>query len=469
MKEKKESNYKLKSAVNKLLFRKKDKEELSRKDLMHQIKNIILTNKQLNHRCMNFNFDKEYKSMHRTMTKFNNEQNSKKDLISKLSKENQFFTESYSNIIASLAVKLDKKNINYHTISNFKQKYEPSLASSKNNNLFYEDPLLLTKSKDLDFFYLNDNNLDSNKDQSLNYSKKLLYELNNNSPLNRVLKIIEKRTSKIYNEDILKNINNINNLPERNNKINLINQIINENQPLSDRPSNYFRNDHLFYDKYTYTNDINDINEKNEKNEIKLLKKYNRRIKKLLHRNKHERTYSEKNLNIFTFSPMFNDKNTNDNNNKNKYNSTDTNKNKNTKLNLMFSSKNLRNNIPKKLENIKPLKKKSIILNEEIMNEINKKILLQEKTRKSFKKKLGRMKKLKGSIQIQSIYQDVVKTKEAINQYEKEKNQKFKYLYTIFNKKKNPPFQKEEKENNKINKLDRDLFWTVNQFHNNIL
>lgn len=467
MKEKKESNYKLKNAVNKLLVRKKNKEAPSRKDLMHQIKNIILTNKQLNHRSMNFNFDKEYKSMHKTMTKFNNEQNSKKDLISKLSKENQFFTESYSNIIASLAVKLDNKNINYHTISNFKQKYEPSLAlSNTNNNLFYEDPLLLTKSKDLDFFYLNGNNIDSNKDPSLNYSKKLLYEINNNSPLNRVLKIIEKRTSKIYNKDILKNINRINNLPERNKQINLINQIINDNKPLSDRPSNYFRNDHLFYNKYTYTQGLD---EKNEKNEIKLLKKYNRRIKKLLNKNKHERTYSDKNLNIFTFSSMFNDKNTNDNKNKNKYNSTDTNKNKNIKLNLMFSSKNLRNNIPKKLENIKPLKKKSIILNEEIMNEINKKILLQEKTKKSFKKKLGRMRKLKGSIQIQSIYQDVVKTKEAVNQYEKEKNQKFKYLYTIFNKKKNPPFQKEEKENNKINKLDRDLFWTVNQFHNNKL
>ena len=460
MKEKKESNYKLKNAVNKLLFSRKEKEAPSRNELNHQIKNIILTNKQLNHRCMNFNFEKEYKSMHKTMTKFNNEQNSKKDLILKLSKENQIFTESYSNVIASLAGKLDKKSINYHTISNFKQKYEPSLAlSNKNNNLFYEDPLLLTKSKDLDFFYLNDNNVDSNKDQSLNYSKKLLYEINHNSPLNRVFKIIEKRTSKIYNEEIFKNINNINNLSERNNNINLINQIINENQPLSDRPSNYFRNDNLFYDKYTTTNDIN------EKNEIKLLKKYNRKIKKLLDKNKHERTYSEKNLNIFGSSSMLNDKKTNDN--KNKYNSTDTNKNKNIKLNLMFSSKNLRNNIPKKLQNIKPIKKKSIILNEEIMNEINKKILLQEKTRKSFKKKLGRMRKLKGSIQIQSIYKDVVKTKETINQYEKEKNQKFKYLYTIFNKKKNPPFQKEEKENKKINKLDHDLFWTVNKFHNN--
>ena len=38
---------------------------------------------------MDFNFNKEYKQMHRTMTKFNNWQIDKKNLISKLSKENK--------------------------------------------------------------------------------------------------------------------------------------------------------------------------------------------------------------------------------------------------------------------------------------------------------------------------------------------------------------------------------------------
>ena len=119
MKKTKDTNLKLKKAVNRLLFRKKKEDPPTRESLMHQFKNIILTNKQLNQRSMNFNFNKEYKRMHKTMNRFNSEQNSKKNLVSKLSKENQFFTKSYSNIIASLVIKLDKKNINYKTITNF--------------------------------------------------------------------------------------------------------------------------------------------------------------------------------------------------------------------------------------------------------------------------------------------------------------------------------------------------------------
>ena len=76
------------------------------------------------------------------------------------------------------------------------------------------------------------------------------------------------------------------------------------------------------------------------------------------------------------------------------------------------------------------------------------------------------MKKLKCSIQIHSIYKDLTKTKETLNEYEKEKEQKFKYLYSIFSKKKFSPFQKEEKENYKIKRLGHELFWTVNEFHN---
>ena len=188
-------NFKLKRAVNRLLVHNPYVEPPTRRSLMHQIKNIIESNKQLNHRFMDFNYTKEFKQMKRTMNKFNSEQNNKKNLVSKLSKENNFFAKSYPNIISSLAIKVDKKNINYQTISNFNQKYDPT-NHSKEDNFFYEDPLLLTKSKDLDNFYINLKNPSTKKDVSLNYSKKLLLGLNSNSPLNRVLKIIDKHNLK---------------------------------------------------------------------------------------------------------------------------------------------------------------------------------------------------------------------------------------------------------------------------------
>lgn len=466
------SNYKLKKAVNSLFFKKKNVEPPSRKYLMHEIKNIILTNKQLNHRLMDFNFNKEYKQMHRTMTKFNNEQNDKKNLASKLSKENEFFTKSYSNIIASLTIKLDNKNINYQTISNFNQKYEPSmgiLKQEKDKNFFYEDPLLLTKSKDLHNFYVNENHVNAKKDESLNYSKRLLLGLNSNSPLNRVLQIIDKKKHNFHEEEILGNKEN---LTERNNIKNInINNINVEEQPLSERKQIYFRNKkNLYYNKYTDTHRMNEVAE------IILLKKYNKSIKKMLNKNNPERTYTEKNLNRKYFSSILN------NNSKNEANkdeiilknikSNDIENNKRVVfINSLSSSKNIRRKIHNNADDIKSKKKNLPKFDENKsdngLKEFEMIFPMQNKLHRSLKKKLVKMKKLKGSIQIQTIYKDLAKTKETVYDYEKEKEPKFKYLYSIFSNKRFGPFQKEEKANIRIKKLDRDLFWTVNKFHNN--
>jgi hypothetical protein len=54
-----------------------------------------------------------------------------------------------------------------------------------------------------------------------------------------------------------------------------------------------------------------------------------------------------------------------------------------------------------------------------------------------------------------------------VSRYQNKKEPKLKFLYSLFSNKKGIPFLKEEKENYKIKKLDRDLFWTVNEFHNN--
>lgn len=456
---KENSNIKLKNAVDRILFRKKvvDEDPPTRKYLMHQFKNIILTNKQLNHRFMDFNFTKEYKQLHKTMTKFNNEQNSKKNLVLKLSKENSFFTKSYPNIIASLAIKLDKKNVNCQTISNFNEKYKSTSSSPKNNNFFYEDPLLLTKSKDLDNFYENENNANANEDESLNYSKKLLLGLNSNSPLNRVLQIIEKKRLKIDREKLFEKKEN---LSERNKKNN--NKIFNnENQQFSERNKNY----HFYYNKLT------DINEKEE---IKKLKKYNSSIKRILNENKSMgRTFTVKNIDRAQLKSIL----INNNNNLKSDNGkviTDYNNErnkKNVKFNTILSGKNLIRQISRQLDSITPSKRYMLKMKEKeremMVKELEKILPKQNKMYKTIKKKLGKMNKLKGSIQIRNIYKDLVKTKVTVNSYEKEKEPKLKYLYSIYNNKKVVPFQKEQSENIKIKKLDHDLFWTVNQFHVN--
>ena len=458
MKKLNQTNYKLKNSVNRLFFRNSRFEPPTRKYLMHQIKNIILTNKQLNNRFMDFNFNKEYKQMHKTMTKFNSEQNNKKNLVSKLSKENQFFTKSYSNIIASLAIKLDKKNINYQTISNFNQKYKETSPSKQTENFFYEDPLLLSKRKELDNFYANEKKINTNtfEDDSLNYSKKLLFGLDDNSPLNRVIKIIETRNSKKKQNE------NNENLSEVNNKKN-INIIVNENQPLSDRNKSNFKKKKLFYKQFK------DINKINEINEIKQLKKYNKAIKNILNKNNHERTLSQKNLNELKLALLNNNNYLLNNNNKTIKTYSNNEKDKNYKINTILSSKNVNNHFHIKLGSIKPVQ--SLIKmhkeNDLIDKEIEKMVPKQSKVHKSIKRKLTKMKKLKGSIQIHSIYKDLVKTKETVHEYEKEKEPKFKYLYSIFCDNKFMPFQREERENIKIKKLDQELFRTVNQFHSN--
>ena len=468
MKKSNQSNYRLKKAVNSLLFRNPSLDPPSRKTLMHQIKNLILTNKQLNHRFMDFNYAREYKQMHKTMTRFNSEQNCRKNLVSKLSKENKFFTKSYPNVIASLAIKVDKKNINYQTISIFNQKYEPTSISVKEKNFFFEDPLLLSKSKDLDNFYINEKITDTKNDESLNYSRKLLLEMNSNSPLNRVIKIIEKYKQKRRlnkttentenNDDILLELNNLNKNIINNNNHN--NNISTENQSISNGTKNFFRNKYSFFNKYN-----NKIN-KEKIEEIKNLKKYNKSIKKMLNTKIPERKNTQKNINVLKLSTVSNDDNkinTINNYNLKLYSNNHLKKNK---FNTTLSSKNLINKISKKFENIKSLK-----VNEQnnafMDRDLEKIIPSQNKKNKSIKHNLMNAKELKGSIQIQNIYKDLAKTKETVYEYEKEKKPKFKYLYSLFNNKKIYPFQKEEKENIKIKKLDRDLFWTVNEFHIN--
>ena len=471
-----QQNSRLKRAVNRLLVHNPYIEPPTRRSLMHQIKNIIETNKELNHRFMDFNYTKEFKQMKRTMNKFNSEQNNKKNLVSKLSKENNFFAKSYPNIISSLAIKVDKKNINYQTISNFNQKYDPT-NHSKEDNFFYEDPLLLTKSKDLDNFYINLKNPSTKKDVSLNYSKKLLLGLNSNSPLNRVLKIIDKHNLKTGGNNYFEEEEYLSDRPITVNNQNIEN-VPAEQKPLSERKNNYFAKNNKFYNKKT------DPKKKKEINEIIMLKRYNKNIKKLLGTsNSLPKKNSQIHINFDKLSSILNQnpnnykrqlkfkKNTILKNNNLNNNIIPERRKRNVRFNTIFSSQNIVNNYTKQFNEIKPLKinddKEKRQNSDFIKKDLEKMFPIKNDLYKEIKKKLNKVKKLKGSIQIQNIYNDLVKTKETVNEYETKKEPKLKYLYSLYCDKNFYPFQKEERENYQIKKLDRDLFWTVNEFHNN--
>jgi hypothetical protein len=92
--------------------------------------------------------------MNLTMKKFNQTQNIKKNIVTELSKENTFFSKSYSNMISSMIMNLENKNINYQTISNFNKNYIDKFSKFNEKNFFYQNPLLLTKKKDMKNFYL---------------------------------------------------------------------------------------------------------------------------------------------------------------------------------------------------------------------------------------------------------------------------------------------------------------------------
>ena len=442
-----QSTIKLKNAVNMILFHNSSKDPPSRQSLNHKLKNLILSNKQLNNRFLNFNFAKEYKNMYKSMIRFNSEENYRKNLITKLSKENKFFTKSYPNVISSLAIKVNNKKINYQTISIFNQKMDPSSSTSKENNFFYEDPLLLKKSKDLNQFYINEKITDFNIDQSFNYSKKLLLNLDYNFHLNKVIKTIEKSKRKIN-----KTSGNIDSLSDNNT---LNNNTINnktETQSSSYDNSKYFRN---------RINKFNDINKK-ELKEIKKLKKYNKSIKKMLKSN-YERTYTLNNRNtlkLYDNNIIYNLKKSSDKNNfkLSRFNSIAAFGNLlKPKQSTIYGNKSMKNNLIQ------------LNLNNDMMdNNLEKYLPANYKMHKSLKKKLMKLKQIKGSIQIKNIYKDLAKIKEKIDEYEKEKEPKFKHLYSLYSNKKVFPFRKAEKENTKIKNLDRDLFKTVNELHINL-
>ena len=418
------------------LFKKNAKNRTqSRQILMKKIKNIILSNENLNHReDMDFNFKKEYRNMNKTMKKFNKTQNNRKNIVDELSKANKFFSQSYSNMLSSLISQLENKNINYRTISNFNTKYLKKHSLKVDNNFFFQNPLLLTKEKDMNNFYLYGNNkdadTDADNDQYLNYSKKILNKINNQFTFLKVNKILEELNNKtLRNKDkkktfrMFNSVFNNNTLTERN-----------------DKKSQTERNNFKLNRDGFFSNRNLDSNNENKMSGINIFKK---------------------NVNNIGVGSVV----------ETKKKLKEDNKKLKLKLDPKITEKyrNSRNSPKKKIFGLIPLSERNSkrkldknFFNKLIElglkdNEINN---LKENLTET---KVKKMKRLKGTIQIKSIYDDFIKTKKIIDDYKKFNNTKIKNLYYYSGKKVIKPFQQYETENNKINKIGYKLFWTINK------
>ena len=432
------SRMQFKNNINELFTKSKKYRPQTRVELMKKIKNIILLNSNLNHHVeIDFDFRKEYKEMNKTMKKFNTNHFIKKNIINELSKENQFFSKSYSNMISSLITKIERKNINYQTLSDFNTKYVKHNSKQKEKNFFYQNPLLLTKNKDMINFYLYGKTKDEDNDQYLNYSKKLLSKINKESPPLKIKNIInDYNTKTIYRMNMEK---------RRSQRINMFNTFY-DNKSLTERNTDKNRSKTLRINKNFFKEKIKDLNDGQKKTiEIKIFNKYNKDTSKDIANSdtkQEKRKDSQekyKDIDIMKEPKIKSE-------NKKRKKSLD----KKVLEFIPLTDRNSKRNSDQKLIN----KLYSLGIEPTEINNIKEKILTM-KTKKT--------KKFKGSIQIKNIYDDYMQTKKIIDDYQKENSIKLKYLYYSSGNKKLKPFHRNEIENSKINKLGYNLFWNINK------
>ena len=447
------SQMNFKNTINNLFTKNTKSRCQTRTELMKKIKNIILSNDNLNnhHIDTDFNFRQVYSEMNKTMKKFNKEQITTKKLITELSKENNFFSKTYSNIVSSL----ENKNINHKTISEFNTKFKKRFPKQKEKNFFFQNPLLLTKKKDVNNFYLNRKEQDEEKDQYLTYSKKILNKINNQFPMLKINNIINEYNNKTnYRFNMIKRSKTI-----RRNMLNTFHDNKSVNQNIRDKRQSLTlridKNINFFSDKNINKNDENKLSE------INIFKKYKEEMKNIIDKDFKLKEKKEKQKLSLKEMNKNNNKNFKKEINKNNLNNNDNKVQKqNEKYRKSIKKKDLEFNAitdrySKRNSNVKLFNKLiSLGIKQDDLNNVKGKIN---------KEKVKRIRKLKGSIHIKNIFNDYLNTQKIIEDYKKNNTIQLKYLYYSVGKKELKPFQKIEKENNKLNKLGYNLFWTINK------
>ena len=292
---------------------------------------------------------------------------------------------------------------------------------------------------------LKEENLKFNQDYKKNYSSKIPSNNMNNADTN----IKSKTFQKFYNKHRM-------NLEQNSKKIN---NFFNRD------PLLYSKNDiDLFYlnkdidEDYLYNNEdealnyVNkleqNINEKSVLNKIKniLDRKKSKKEKKLNLNSEEENSEDEfkNSVSENKFSNQFYNKGNTITNMKryNKYVQKEIQKLNSVNNNNMTSNKN------KSLNKIYNLKQESNINYNNKLNEFSRK----------------RSKKIESN-QIENLYNEIIRIKKNLKQFEKKNAKELKYLYTAYSKNKGKKLKLSLNENQTLFNLDRKLVYTVNSFN----
>ena len=168
-----------------------------------KLKSLISKEKTLNNRKIkDFDFGKMFHFFKVDMRKFEDEQNKQKNFYKTLYEENrkfnQEYTKSYSSKIPSNSINNTDSNIKSKTFQKFYNKHKIKLEQNfkKVNNLFNRDPLL-DSNLGINIFYMNkkiDNDyLEKGNDDALNYIARLEEDINENSVLNKIKHILNRK------------------------------------------------------------------------------------------------------------------------------------------------------------------------------------------------------------------------------------------------------------------------------------
>jgi hypothetical protein len=315
--------------------------------------------------------------------------------------ETKNFFQQYSNTISSIPS--DGKTQRIFAYSD-KNNYN-ILTMPKEENYFYYDGLLLSSREDIDKFYINEKIINYEEDKSLKYSKNLRNYSEKDG--NRIL-MNQLKENELNATEILRDCKIGKKLYRK--------TLIEKNEQ-----------------------DLIKLKKNNQKkmNEISKIQNYNKSIVNLLQKIKQPK-FSSKELVLSDLDD---------------YNSLKTTFNLNETKKIKLERSPISSpKIKSARENLE-----NFFKNDSLKNDIYKVLKKKNILKKAIKEKYA--------INLENIYNDLVKTKNIIMDYTKNKENKFQILYNKFNNKKNNILLKNEYENEKLKKTDYNLFWAIHNMN----
>ena len=396
-------NNKFDKEIKKLLLHNLNDSEPKAK-VLSKIQKIIKTDTSLYNNHFNFNYNKEYHLARNHIRSFDKIQKSKKDIINFLRNENKQFKKIFQTNSKEF------KTLSFNSLNrqkNLKKTLSLLINNNYENNIFIESPLLMSNNKEINVYY---SNYDENNDNVYKDKK-------TNIPI-----IDEENDESIkFSQKLLGNLNGRGRVPVKRKTTGLRNEL----NPIFNLhlSSKFINNDENFWlkNRKKYKELMKEISKENLE-----IKKYNSSIRKILNEINRSKRHSTRYKNQPVYKGI---------------------RNSNLSINTHF-------NIDLKGHKFERRKSVSIASPEKQNNSLS----IFDKLFKDILKK-KKYKKEESVSHLESIYDDILKTKDKFLSYKIDK----KFNLQSFRKKNKYLIEKEKNEDKKIENLDYELLW---RFHN---